>query len=261
MDMYLSHITGNNTYHSDFYTDPRVIAAYESYVSAIVTRYASSAGIFAWELTNEARSGGYPSVARPGFSADDLTAWVAARSRFVKALDPHHMVAVGDEGYYNWANSTDYIYDGASGGDFEATLRLPSVDFGTLHLYPEAWSKTPTLGWGVEYIAQHAASMREIGKPVVFEEFNIDGYAQQQAVLPKWIDVAVAAGIPGIMPWGLGAQGLDISVRKRNAGCEGQWLLTTTRARASGLAAESTAWISTPTRPPCGPSSRSSARR
>lgn len=64
-----------------------------------------------------------------------------------------------DEGYYNWANSTDYIYDGDSSLDFDANLQLPNIDFGTFHLYPQSWGETPTLEWGNTYIEQHANSM------------------------------------------------------------------------------------------------------
>lgn len=43
-------------------------------------------------------------------------------------------LASSDEGYYNWPSiSTDYIYDGGSGLDFEANLKLTDIDFGTFH--------------------------------------------------------------------------------------------------------------------------------
>jgi hypothetical protein len=32
-----------------------------------------------------------------------------------------------------------YVYDGGPGVDFDANLKLPSIDFGTFHLYPEGW--------------------------------------------------------------------------------------------------------------------------
>ena len=257
MDMYLQQITGDSTYHSDFYVNPSVIQSYEAYVNSVVQRYKNSAAIFAWELANEPRSGGYPSTARPGFTADDLTKWVADRAAFVKSIDPNHMVAVGDEGYFNWKNSTDYIYDGDSGGDFEGTLRLPNIDFGTFHLYPEPWGKT--FDWGNEYIQQHANAMNEIGKPVILEEFNTEHYADQKTILPQWIDKAIAAGLPGIMPWHLGAEGLDtsVSLNENSVGV----LTDPCRDPASGPAPAPTAWTFTRTRPTCGPCSRSSATR
>lgn len=48
------------------------------------------------------------------------------------------------------------------------------------------------------------------GKPVVFEEFNIDGYDKQTTMFPAWIELAEEQ-LPGIMPWGLAANDMDIS--------------------------------------------------
>lgn len=66
--------------------------------------------------------------------------------------------ARSDEGYYNWRNSTDNIYNGGSGEDFDANLELDTVDFGTFHLYPQLWAETPVSEWGLEYIQQHIDS-------------------------------------------------------------------------------------------------------
>lgn len=94
IDMYLQHITGDATYHSDFYTNSAVIAAYDSYVNAIVTRYKDNTNVFAWELGNEFRANGN-NPKRPGFTAAQLTSWISARAAKIKAIDSNHMVAIG----------------------------------------------------------------------------------------------------------------------------------------------------------------------
>lgn len=45
---------------------------------------------------------------------------------------------ISDEGYYAWSGSTDYIYDGDSGMDFDNNLLISNIDFGTFHLYRES---------------------------------------------------------------------------------------------------------------------------
>ena len=94
MDMY-NEQTINTTYHSDFYTYQPMIDLYEDYAKQIVTRYRNSSAIFAWELANEPRANGYPTVTVPNFTVADLTKWVADRSAYIKTLDPCHMVAIG----------------------------------------------------------------------------------------------------------------------------------------------------------------------
>ncbi len=71
------------------------------------------------------------------------------------------MYVRSDEGYYKWDNSTDYIYNGTSGMDFDANLRISTIDFGTFHLYPQSWAEYyPSIEeWGTNYIQQHVNSM------------------------------------------------------------------------------------------------------
>lgn len=53
---YVNNLLGNGTSQAEFYTNPTVVNAYESYVSEIVTRYKDSPAIFAWELANEVQT-------------------------------------------------------------------------------------------------------------------------------------------------------------------------------------------------------------
>jgi len=69
------------------------------------------------------------------------------------------LIGHSDEGYYNWRNSTDNIYDGGSGEDFGTDLAIDTIDFGTFHLYPQQWAEGPVQQWGLDYIQQHIDSM------------------------------------------------------------------------------------------------------
>jgi mannan endo-1,4-beta-mannosidase len=90
-------------------------------------------------------------------------------STFVKSVDPHHMVTWGGEGGFN-IQSDDGFYNGYDGGDFDKELRLKNIDFGVFHSYPDWWFKT--VEWTTQWIKDHAASARKIGKPVVHEEYG-----------------------------------------------------------------------------------------
>lgn len=170
MDVYTVNLGGK--YHDDFYRLPAIKDAYKAYVKAIVTRYRNSTAIMAWELANEPRCGADGTRNLP--RSDDctpalITSWVDEMSTYIKSLDPDHLVTIGSEGGFN-RESNDGFYNGYDGGDFEAELRLPNVDFGTFHSYPDWWSKTTD--WVNTWIIDHAEAAREIGKPVVHEEYG-----------------------------------------------------------------------------------------
>jgi mannan endo-1,4-beta-mannosidase len=64
-------------------------------------------------------------------------------SAYIKSLDSNHMVSVGDEGFFKQdAGSSDYLYSGGAGADWDRLVLLPNIDFGTVHLYPVNWGKT-----------------------------------------------------------------------------------------------------------------------
>ena len=61
-------------------------------------------------------------------------------------------------------------------------MGIRTIDYGTVHMYPEHWGQTAT--WGNQWITQHANSSKSIGKPVVIEEFGLgDKSARQSYVL------------------------------------------------------------------------------
>lgn len=170
-----------------FFTDERIRQAYKDWVEHVVTRvntvngipYREDPTIFAWELINEPHIGG-------GTSPQVLTRWVAEMSSFIKQLDPNHMVALGDEGFFNWERGEDRFYDGSASLDFDAILSLPTIDFGTYHLYPDWWEKSPE--WGVQWIRDHIEAGRRAGKPVVLGEFGWQDDATKESTYTAWIE-------------------------------------------------------------------------
>lgn len=76
------------TDHNAFYTNQNIQKAYRRYVKAVVSRYASSPAVFAWELANEPRC--------KGCDPDVLYEWIKSTSEYIKKLDKRHMVCIGD---------------------------------------------------------------------------------------------------------------------------------------------------------------------
>jgi mannan endo-1,4-beta-mannosidase len=158
-----------------FYTDPCVKDAYKAYARQMIIRvntltgmpYKDDPTIFAWELANEPRC---ESVDRCR-GGQTFYEWAAEMSGYIKSLDPNHMVALGDEGFLKESGNPDPYYNGAFGVDWQYNLGISTIDFGTVHLYPDHWNKDLT--WAANWITDHITISRQMGKPVVFEEFGI----------------------------------------------------------------------------------------
>jgi mannan endo-1,4-beta-mannosidase len=164
--------------HPEFYTDPHVKQAYKNWVTHVVNRVNALTGIaykddpyvFAWELANEPRIRNYTRFDSPrSFDGATITNWAREMAAHVRSLDPNHLIAVGDEGFYTGGDKS--YYAGEEGVDHDALLRIPDIDYGTFHLYPDHW-KTD-LRWADQWIEDHIVSARNVGKPTVLEEYGI----------------------------------------------------------------------------------------
>jgi mannan endo-1,4-beta-mannosidase len=198
----------------DFFRDPRARAAYKAYLKHLAERvnrysgvaYKDDPTIFAWELMNEPRC-------ESDKSGDTLVAWAAEMSAYVKSIAPRQMVSVGDEGFFarqgeaaaGLAGDGAWVYNGFSGVDSDRLLGIPSVDFGTYHLYPEGWGIQKELveAWGRRYILDHIQAGKEAGKPVVLEEYGIaaGGGLNRRATYDLWNKTVLEAGGAGSMFW------------------------------------------------------------
>lgn len=206
MDVYVQQILGS-TYHDLFYTDPQVIAAFKKYINGFVSRYVDEPTILAWELANEPRCAGSTGVTTGNCTNPTITQWIAEISAYIKSIDPNHLVGVGDEGFINDPGNPSYPYQGTLGIDFEANLQIPTIDFGTFHMYPESWGQTndpSAVGWGNQWITDHAAMGRSAGKPVIMEEFGVT-IADQALTYAEWYDTVISTGLAGDLIWQAGS--------------------------------------------------------
>lgn len=196
----------------EFYTNEKCRKAYKEFVEHLVTRkntytgipYNEDSTIMAWELMNEPRN-------QKDTSGKTVRNWAAEMSAFVKKLAPNQLCAVGDEGFMRQPGFAPYsgegatCYNGYEGTDFDALLRIKTIDYGTFHLYPETWGilDEAQISWGDEFIKKHAASGWAAKKPVVLEEYGISsgGNQNRMAAYDIWNSTAYAEGLSGSMFW------------------------------------------------------------
>jgi len=203
---------GINTYSTafgsnatTFYTTAATQEAYRNYVKTIVTRYAKSPAIFAWELGNEPRC--------QGCNTSVITTWAASISIFIKSLDSKHMVTLGDEGWFAPADKIgdgSYAYGGGEGVDFVANLKIKTLDYGTFHMYPDSWSYNYT--WGSTWIAQHDAIGKASGKPVILEEYGAPFPHNHTGVEAPWQEAVLKSGLAADQIWQFGPYGTTVAV-------------------------------------------------
>ncbi len=217
MDQYLEWFGLDE--HPAFYTDDRVKKAYKDWVAYLLNRTNSVTGvpykddphIFAWELANEPRRRNYTKYdSDAGWDNSTITDWATEMAAFVRSIDPLHMIAVGDEGFFS-RDSTDEMYNGADGVDHDALLRIEDIDYGTYHLYPDHWNKS--VSWGERWIVDHIEAARRAGKPTVLEEYGLvvtrdektdeisSGGERRHRGYQSWNDLVQLGGGAGSMYW------------------------------------------------------------
>ncbi|CAL1707125.1 unnamed protein product [Somion occarium] len=200
MDVYVQQITGSSN-HDYFYTNANVVAAYKSFIQTFVGRYKNEPTIMAWELANEPRCKGSTGTSSGTCTTTTVTNWAKDISAYIKSIDTNHLVAIGDEGFFNQPGNPSYPYQGSEGVDFDANLAISTIDFGTFHI---SWGQTsdPT-GWGVQWIKDHAASQTKQNKPVILEEFGVTD--NQASTYTSWYSTIVSSGLTGDLIWQAGS--------------------------------------------------------
>jgi hypothetical protein len=164
-----------------FFTNAGCKEQYKNYVEHFVTRinhytnepYKNDPAIFSWELMNEPR---YQDVsAEENVKGTTLRAWVDEMGKFIKDLDPNHMVSTGLEG-----QSSKYGYGADAGNPFVYIHQSPYIDFTTAHPYPdEAWAGLDPDKAAALVAAWINDSHNIVKKPFVMEEFNTHNNKEQ----------------------------------------------------------------------------------
>lgn len=185
----------------DFYINETLKGWYKDYVNGLLNHTNPYTGrklkdepsVFAWELANE------PRCNTDAQCKDNiLYNWAKEMSEYVKSVDPNHMVALGDEGfynkpygYYNEYTTSNYAFYGAEGVDFEKLMTIDTLDFGTPHLYLDQWGMKHT-GTGQDdllWFKIHGETCAELGKPVILEEFGLTNRTIRDSEYEQWFEV------------------------------------------------------------------------
>ena len=204
--------------HDNFFSDALIKGSFKRWISTVLNRvnhndnvaYKNDPTIMAWELINEPRCAGSGLFWTSGnCNTNMISDWVLEMSNYVRSIDTKHMIGVGDEGFFARASTTDWTYnagDVGGGVDFDKYLTFPNINFGTFHMYPDAWNKDAT-NWPVQWINDHAAAGVAKGKPVILEEYGWYNDGNRPSYFTTWLNAVYNSGLAGSNFWMLGVSG------------------------------------------------------
>jgi mannan endo-1,4-beta-mannosidase len=198
-------------FHDQFYTDARIKQNYKDWISAILNRtntitgvqYKNDPAVFAWELGNEPRCINASLPTSGTCTADTLVSWATEMSTFIKSIDGNHMVSVGDEGFHPGVGGTSgsFPYNITDGVDNTRLTAIPTIDFGTYHLYPQGWGQSPAQDWGVQWITDHDTEAATLNKPMIAEEWGSNDQSTRDATYTAWANAVRTTGGDGFNFW------------------------------------------------------------
>jgi len=181
-----------------FFTDPGAAGLYRQHVARVVGRvnavtgvaYRDDPTVLAWELINESDASRR--------TRDGLVAWTRDMARYVRSLDPNHLVAAGHIGYTRREQRDTWL----------ALQRLPEVGYADAHAYPASYGTVRTPAELDDMIDDHAQLARHVaGKPMVWGElgFTTDGPAVLGRPRRWWFERFLARaerdGAAGVLAW------------------------------------------------------------
>jgi len=210
--------------------------AFENHIQFILGRtnaynkqkYTEDPAIMAWQVGNEPRT----------FTSENekkFTLWLNKTVDLIDSLDKNHLISTGSEGK---AGSNDDL------ATYERTHLNPKIDYLTMHIWPKNWGwfkaedGENTLPIAIEkataYINEHIAIAKELGRPIVIEEFGLpradeslspkSSVVNRNAFYKAFFERLVKSHInnealQGVNFWGFGGEGQAVNATgKWNAG-------------------------------------------
>jgi mannan endo-1,4-beta-mannosidase len=210
------NIWHNSKFHDDFFDKPEIISSFKNYISTLVNRkntitgtvYKNDPAIFSWELSNElfCFTDSYPwrstKFSRStNCNAQKIATWADNISTFIRSIDSNHLISLGNIGFINRGLKDEY--SNVAGDDFELTLNLKNINFGTFHLYIDNPDRPYDINWGIKWINDHISIAKGIGKPVVMEEFGHAVKETRDKVLDSFLNVFHSSGGNGWLVWNI----------------------------------------------------------
>ncbi|KAM0940757.1 putative mannan endo-1,4-beta-mannosidase [Dioscorea sansibarensis] len=164
----------------DFFTNTMVKNYYKNHIKKVLTRYNTitkvvykdDPTIMAWELINEPRC-------QVDYSGKTVHAWVEEMAAYTKSIDNKHLLEIGMEGFYgdSMPEKKQYNPGYQVGTDFITSNLLHTIDFATIHAYPDVWlsgkSEADQTAFAQRWMWSHWDDASKIlKKPIVIAEFG-----------------------------------------------------------------------------------------
>ena len=83
-------------------------------------------------------------------------------------------------------------------------LKIPTLDYATVHLYPDSWGYNET--WGATWIEEHGEAAANAGKTVVLEEYGAPWVDNRTEILRPWQQAVVSSGVAVDQMWQFSTQ-------------------------------------------------------
>jgi mannan endo-1,4-beta-mannosidase len=156
--------------------------------------YKTDPTILAWELQTEVEFN--DNINDP--TSTNVASWLTEMVTHIHTLDTMHLITNGEQGWDVPAYTslyTHYAYpawmlNGIKGTSFRKNCA--TVDFCTIHLYPDGWGVADPLGIATAWVQDHQAIAASLGKPLVVGEVGFtDGY--QGVSTPTYLNTVFAA--------------------------------------------------------------------
>jgi mannan endo-1,4-beta-mannosidase len=164
-----------------FYSNIQANKLFRDYISMLINRINSISGqqykndptIMAWQLANEPRPA--PGINTNKKHLDEFDSWICQTARFIRTLDPNHLISSGNEGAGGCRNNIDI---------YSRSHQCQDIDYLTFHIWPKNWGwyqaqyPDSTFGTTIKntkaYLKEHVEVAQELDKPIVLEEFGME---------------------------------------------------------------------------------------
>ncbi len=193
---------------------------YKDYVAMLLNRvntytgvaYKDEPAILSWQIMNEGRNKGQ----RPEILRD----WYREMARYIKSIDPNHLVGTGEEGFdektpsfYSVASySNTYALRAGEGTSYVMNTAIPEIDYGNAHWYPTEYGFGYTvtrqlLAGQHAWITDHKNIAAHYDKPFILGEYGFPGWGDERVdtLYNSLWNTAVESGLDGSLLWQLTA--------------------------------------------------------
>jgi len=215
---------GDLVYFYDIQRHPYCADLYKNMVNRLLNRvntytgvaYKDDPTIVAWQLVDE------PTLYdQADFSGEIMRHWISTMAAYTKSIDRNHLVYWGEIGtdttyngyspvnpyYIGIYGAMEWLFNGWKALSFSKNSADPNIDIASIHVYPNytgmRWDQANT------YIADHVRIAKNLGKPLVMDEFGWAGSPSRNEVYASWLDTLIKAGGAGALVWQLSPNWCD----------------------------------------------------